>query len=98
MPCDYSKSVNLIGASFLAHVPCLLANVLLSLGIGTAFAADIHKSVPILFLISIGCMIGSLSRWKKMSRTKRIIVATVSLVVLALWIDAAMGHSHHHSM
>ncbi len=89
--CDCSKSASLVGVSLLAHVPCLIAIALSALGIGTAFAANIHKFVPLLFLISIGCIIWSFSRWKKTNKTNRIIVVAISVVVLALWYP----HRHH---
>jgi len=105
--CDCAKSTSLVGASLLAHVPCLVALVLSALGMGTAFAANIHRFVPLLFLVSIGCIIWSFSRLRKANTAGRIIVIAASVIVLALWYPhrhhiipwsshGAMGHMDHH--
>jgi len=108
--CGCLKIQNVLGISLLAHTPCLAAIVLSTLGLGTAFAGSIHKFVPLFFLISIGCIVWSLSRWKKTNRMNRFVMVAVSIAVLVLWYPhrhhifpwmghkPAMEHMDHHSM
>jgi hypothetical protein len=103
--CDCAKSKGWMnGVPLLAHIPCLLAFILSALGIGASFAANIHSFAPILFLVSIGCIVWSLSRWKRMNKMNRIVSVCVAVLVLVLWYPHRQhiapwtnGEHHEHS-